>query len=58
MVGFSSAAASLVGMVDRSALFADASLTAPVTLDPIEGRERLSLQAKLRPREQASKATP
>jgi general secretion pathway protein L len=58
MVGFSSAAASLVGLVDRSALFTDASLTAPVTLDPIEGRERFSLQAKLRPREPASKATP
>jgi general secretion pathway protein L len=58
MVGFSSAAASLVGQVDRSALFTDAALTAPVTLDPIEGRERFSLQAKLRFREQVSKATP
>jgi general secretion pathway protein L len=58
MVGFSSAAASLVGLVDRSALFTDASLTAPVTLDSIEGRERFSLQAKLRLHEQASKAAP
>jgi len=58
MIGFSSAAASLVGLVDRSALFTDASLTAPVTLDPIEGRERFSLQAKLRFHEQVSKATP
>ena len=58
MVGFSSAAASLVGLVDRSALFTDASLTAPVTLDPIERSERFSLQAKLRHREQDSKATP
>jgi general secretion pathway protein L len=55
MVGFSTAAASLVGLVDRSALFTDASLTAPVTLDPIEGRERFSLQAKLRLRKQVSK---
>jgi general secretion pathway protein L len=58
MVGLSSAAASLVGLVDRSGLFADASLTAPVTLDPIEGRERFSLQAKLRLREPVTKATP
>ncbi len=58
MVGFSSAAASLVGLVDRSVLFTDASLTAPVTLDPIEGRERFSLQAKLRFHERVSKATP
>jgi len=58
MVGFSSAAASLVGLVDRSTLFTDASLTAPVTLDPIEGRERFSLQAKLRSHERASKARP
>lgn len=58
MVGFSSAAASLVGLVDRSALFTDASLTAPVTLDPIEGRERFSLQATLRLHERASKGAP
>jgi general secretion pathway protein L len=58
MIGFSSAAASLVGLVDRSKLFTDASLTAPVTLDSIEGRERFSLQAKLRFREQVSKAAP
>jgi general secretion pathway protein L len=58
MVGFSSAAASLVGLVDRSALFTEASLTAPVTLDPIEGRERFSLQAKLRLHERASKGAP
>jgi general secretion pathway protein L len=58
MIGFSSAAASLVGLVDRSKLFTDASLTAPVTLDSIEGRERFSLQAKLRFQEQVSKAAP
>jgi general secretion pathway protein L len=45
MTGFSTAAASLVGLFDQSGLFADASLTAPVTLDPIEGRERFALQA-------------
>ncbi|MGA2125111.1 MAG: PilN domain-containing protein [Xanthobacteraceae bacterium] len=58
MVGFSSAAASLVGLVDHSALFSDASLTAPITLDPIESRERFSLQAKLNLRDQVSRAKP
>jgi general secretion pathway protein L len=46
--GFSSAAPSLVGIVDRSPLFVDAALSAPVALDPIEGRERFALQAKVR----------
>jgi general secretion pathway protein L len=37
-----------VGLVDRSTLFADASLTAPIALDPLEERERFALQAKLK----------
>jgi general secretion pathway protein L len=48
MTGFSGAATDLVKPIDESALLADASLTAPVTLDPVEGRERFSLQAKVR----------
>jgi general secretion pathway protein L len=48
IAGFSAAAPSLVGVVDSSPLFSDAVLTAPVSLDPIEGRERFALQAKVR----------
>jgi general secretion pathway protein L len=48
MTGFSAAATSLVGLIDQSPLFADASLTAPVALDPVEQRERFALQARLR----------
>ena len=48
MTGFSAEATNLVGLIDRSPMFADASLTSPVALDPIEGRERFALQAKLR----------
>ena len=46
--GFSRAAPSLVGIVDRSPLFVDAALSAPVALDATEGRERFALQAKVR----------
>ena len=48
LAGFSSAAPSLVGVLDRSPLFVDASLSAPVALDPSEGRERFALQAKVK----------
>jgi general secretion pathway protein L len=46
--GFSGAAPSLVGIVDRSPLFVDAALSAPVALDPTEGRERFALQARVK----------
>jgi general secretion pathway protein L len=46
--GLSSAAPSLVGIVDRSPMFVDAALSAPVALDAAEGRERFALQAKVR----------
>jgi general secretion pathway protein L len=49
MSGFSGAAPSLVGIVDGSRLFSDAALTSAVAFDPNEGRERFSLQAKVRP---------
>jgi general secretion pathway protein L len=46
--GFSGAAPSLVGIIDNSPLFFDAALTSPIAFDPGEGRERFSLQAKVR----------
>jgi general secretion pathway protein L len=49
MTGLSAAAASLVGLLDRSTLFTEASLVGPVTVDPVEGKERFIIQAKLRP---------
>ena len=48
MTGFSAAAPSLVSVLDGSKLFVDAALTSPVAMDPVEGRERFSLQAKVR----------
>ena len=48
LTGFSATATQLVGMIDRSPLFADVALTAPIALDPIEGRERFALQAKIK----------
>jgi general secretion pathway protein L len=48
MTGFSAAAASLVGMIDQSPYFTDTALTAPVSLDAAEQRERFALQTKLK----------
>lgn len=48
MNGLSAAASSLVGLVDQSPLFGETSLTAPISTDPIESRERFALQAKVR----------
>jgi general secretion pathway protein L len=53
MSGFSGAAPSLVGIVDGSRLFFDTTLTSPVAFDVNEGRERFSLQAKVRSPETA-----
>lgn len=47
MIGFSEAASSLVGLVARSPIFVDAVLTAPISMDPVEGRERFVLEAKI-----------
>jgi general secretion pathway protein L len=47
MIGFSAAAAGLVSIVDKSPLFLDAALTAPVSLDPVEKVERFTLQFKV-----------
>lgn len=45
MTGLSAAAAALVPLVDRSTLFINASLIAPISLDAAEQRERFSIQA-------------
>ena len=46
--GFSSAAPSLVGIVDSSPLFFDAALISPIAFDATEGRERFALQVKVK----------
>jgi len=48
LVGFSAAATNLVGILDRSLFFTNATLTAPVAVDPVEGRERFALRANVR----------
>lgn len=58
MTGFSTAAADLVALVDKSPLFADATLTAPIALDPTEQRERFTLQAKLQQNLKKGKTPP
>jgi general secretion pathway protein L len=58
MTGLSTAAADLVAVIDKSSLFADAALTAPIALDSIEQRERFTLQAKLRQKRQIEKPAP
>jgi general secretion pathway protein L len=45
MTGFSEAAASLVGLIDRSPLFKEAALVGPVTVDQAERKERFIIQA-------------
>jgi general secretion pathway protein L len=57
MNGFSAGATDLVKLIDRSPLLADASLTAPVTIDPVEGRERFALQAKVKRSDPYKEAT-
>src|SRR5262245_34139073 len=49
MSGFSTAAASLVRLLDGSQVFAEAALVGPITVDPTEGKERFIIQAKLKP---------
>lgn len=48
MIGFSAAASSLVGLIVGSTMFSDASLTAPIAIDPVESRERFVLQANVK----------
>jgi general secretion pathway protein L len=58
MTGLSTAAAELVATVDKSPLFVDAALTAPIALDSTEQRERFTLQAKLQQKRQIEKPAP
>jgi general secretion pathway protein L len=46
--GFSNGAPSLVSILDGSPMFSEVALTSPVAFDSSEGRERFSLQAKVR----------
>jgi general secretion pathway protein L len=48
LTGFSASAAELVTLFDNAGSFEDAVLTAPVSVDPIEKRERFALQMKVR----------
>jgi len=46
--GLAKSGAELPSLFTRSALFSDAALTAPVTLDPREDRERFSLRVRIK----------
>ncbi|MDF0584150.1 PilN domain-containing protein [Bradyrhizobium yuanmingense] len=48
LAGFSPSAAELVTLFDNAGSFAEAALTAPVSVDPTEKRERFALQMKVR----------
>jgi general secretion pathway protein L len=48
ITGFSAAAANLVGLLDRSAIFAEAALVGPIAVHPTEGKERFIIQTKLK----------
>jgi general secretion pathway protein L len=48
MAGFSATATELVGLFERSPLFTQASLNAPITFDAATGRERFSLVVRVR----------
>jgi general secretion pathway protein L len=48
LAGFSAAAANLVTLLGQSTLFTDARLTAPIVIDPVEGKERFALQVRIK----------
>jgi general secretion pathway protein L len=48
MAGFSAAATELVGLFEKSPLFTQANLDAPITFDAVNERERFSLVARTR----------
>jgi len=56
--GFSEGAASLVGLFDASPYFNDATLTSPISLDPVEARERFSMQMRVRKPRSEKSSTP
>jgi general secretion pathway protein L len=57
ITGFSAAAATLVGLVEKSALFRDAALTAPISLDQTENKERFAIQAAISKQDQIERAS-
>lgn len=54
--GYARAAADIIPILERSEMFKDATLTAPVTFDTTEDKERFSLRVKLRHGPQAATA--
>ena len=54
--GYARAAADVIPILERSEMFKDATLTAPVTFDTTEDKERFSLRVKLRHGLQAAAA--
>jgi general secretion pathway protein L len=56
--GFAKSAASIIPILERSNMFKDAVLTAPVTFDTAESKERFSLKLKFRKSQQAGAAKP
>ena len=48
IAGYSLAATELVGLFEKSQLFTQASLDAPITFDSVNGRERFSLIVRAR----------
>ena len=51
--GFSAQATDLIALLDQSALFSQASLVGPVTLDPVEAKERFVISMQLKSQEKA-----
>ncbi|MBH5403171.1 PilN domain-containing protein [Bradyrhizobium sp. CNPSo 4010] len=58
LTGFSPAAAELVTLFENAGSFADAALTAPVSVDPTERRERFALQMRVRNHYSSEKRAP
>ena len=46
--GLAKSGAALPSLLEKSPLFADAALTAPLTLDPREDKERFSLRVRIK----------
>jgi general secretion pathway protein L len=49
LVGFAESAVGLPALFEKSAIFTDASLTAPITLNAAEKKEAFSLRVKIKP---------
>ncbi|MFM9938969.1 MAG: PilN domain-containing protein [Hyphomicrobiaceae bacterium] len=58
MSGLAQNAAALLPLLERSAIFTEASFTAPVLLDPTVGKERFSIRLRMRPAPQPPGARP